>query len=441
MARKSLCTVLTVFLLVTFPFGFSSAESNKQYIKVGLAFGDAAASSCVLRSDSGFVLARAVSDGFEEVLRLPGSTELTVSVESLVIVAKDNYGQIVFDRVDADICLMPFDYTGGILRYNGKPYRGGFCFYITASGKMNIINYIDIESYLYGVLNSEMGYKNPMEALKAQAVTARSFTVCNTGKHKSEGFDLCTAVHCQVYTGYAGEYRETNRAVDETAGLVLTYGGETVSGYYFKNSGGHTQSVSDVWGGSAPYLTGTKDEYSPEYSWRFEIKFQDIGDRLKAAELDVGNVRSVAVKTRNKSGAVSSLEITGASGTVELKGESIRTIFGSANVKSRMFSFGGTDSVVPDEKDVMHIIGAGGKTASLKRWEVYVYPGRLLDEVPRVGIMEASTSDPLVFYGKGYGHGVGMPQDSAIEMAKKGFVFEEILKYFYTGIEIGQEQD
>jgi len=440
---RLLCASLALFLICALQISFpSAAGSSERYIKAGIAYGGAAVSSCQVKSDAGFILARAGNGGFEEILDLSGNNELTITIISSTIAAKDNSGQIVYEGFDRDTCLISSD--GNIVRYNNKPYRGGFCFYKTTGGKMNVINYIELESYLYGVLPSEMGYKNPIEALKAQAVTARSYAVRYTDKHKSDGFDVCSDIHCQIYSGYADEYKETNRAVDETAGLVLTYGGEPVSGYYFKNSGGHTQNVSDVWSGSAPYLAGIKDEYSPEYIWSYEMKFQEAGQLLSAAGLGVGRVEGLTVKKRNASGAVAILEIKGTSGTTELKGENIRTVLGGANIKSRMFSFSRSFNAGTNTDEAMYVIGAGGKAERMKLSEIYVYPGRLLLEVSgrlqTEDMVEAAVNDPVTFYGTGYGHGVGMPQDSAIEMAKRGFTFEEILRYFYSGIEIKQGQ-
>jgi len=291
---------------------------------------------------------------------------------------------------------------------------------------------------LYGVLNSEMGYHNPSEALKAQAVTARSFAVSNREKHESEGFNLCADVHCQVYKGYSDEYKDTNRAVDDTLNLTLIYGGKPVSGYYFKNSGGHTLSAEEVWGGKMPYLIGVKDDYSPDYTWNHSLSFQEARGRLEAAGHNIGTVKSVKITGRSLSGAVSSLEFQGTSGTVELKRENIRTVFGGTNVRSLAFSFGSGHAVV---SDVIHVLGAYGKIEKLRPKDVYVISANGLAKLADHDYsanesVEQVSAGPIVFHGVGYGHGVGMPQDSAIAMAKQGFSFEEILKYFYTGVEI-----
>ena len=461
---KQIIAKLVAILLIVLilPIHFSFAQSNdKTYIRVGLAFGSGAVSSCTVRSDDGLMIIRVVSGGFEEILSLPDDKQLNVTIESGNIVARESSGGIVYDEFDNDTVIAPLSFAdGGVIRYNDRPYRGGVCFFPAGSGRMNVINYIELEHYIYGVLNAEMGHHNPMEALKAQAVTARSYAVANPDRHRNDGFNLCTGVHCQVYRGYSDEFAQTNRAADETAGLVLTYDGEPVSGHYFKNSGGHTQSSVDVWGGARTYLTGVKDEYSPDYPWTYQVTFQVLSSRLQEAGHNVGNVQSVAIKERNSSGAASVIEIRGTSGTAELRRDRVRTVLGSTNVRSMMFSFGGSVSA-PESgtvsyqpvlssgsidrsaggNDTVHIIGADGKIEQSKVDNLYVFSDGISVQLGKElahnqGRLDIVTSSPLIIHGTGYGHGVGMPQDSAIVMAGQGYTFEQILKYFYTEITI-----
>ena len=441
----SILTALVLFLsIATFDFSFAAGSVN--YIKVGLAYGSGAVTDCEIACGDGIMIAKAGQAGFEEVLALPECKQLSIGVESGKIMARDGSGRIVYDDFDADTCVSSYNSNnGGVLNFKGALYRGGLCFSLSGSRAVNVINCIELEDYLYGVLNSEMNYSNPIEALKAQAVTARSFAVCNKGKHAESGFDFCPYVHCQLYKGYSDEHRETNRAVDETAGETLIYGGETVSGYYFKNSGGHTQAAEDVWGGRLPYLTGVEDEYSPYYSWRYTISFQEISSKLNAAGYDIGKVQSVAIKDRSSSGAVSSIEFTGTSGIAELKNEKIRTVLGSADVKSLMFSF--SDGEIVSQVGgggTVHVAGGGGIIEKRKPDDIYILS--VGTAIPLTNYfqtggeeykeLETVTKEPLAFNGAGYGHGVGMPQDSAVVMANRGFSYKEILKYYYNGVDI-----
>ena len=120
------------------------------------------------------------------------------------------------------------------------------------SGKLTVINDIDLESYIKGVVPSEMPASWEFEALKAQAIAARSFALANLGKQSRNGYDLKDNTEDQAYGGASAETNITNKAVDETHGLVLTYDMKIISAYYFASAGGMTNT--SIWGGDVPYL-------------------------------------------------------------------------------------------------------------------------------------------------------------------------------------------
>ncbi|MFA6584764.1 MAG: SpoIID/LytB domain-containing protein, partial [Elusimicrobiaceae bacterium] len=125
--------------------------------------------------------------------------------------------------------------------------------------KLAVVNIVNIEEYVYGVLSSEMPPRFPFEALKAQAVLARTYALKNAGKHKHEGYDLCDGQHCQVYKGVKSESSRGNSAVDATRGETLTYEGKPAQTVFSSNSGGFTQSgVSAGWG-DVPYWKVASD--------------------------------------------------------------------------------------------------------------------------------------------------------------------------------------
>ncbi|MCL1983495.1 MAG: SpoIID/LytB domain-containing protein [Clostridiales bacterium] len=457
--------VMSAALLCALVFlaSFSSAASQgqrSQYVNVGISYGSAAVSSCMVAAEDGLMLVQAVPGGMEEVLRLPECKQLTVKTENRNIVAIDSLGAVVYEAFDLGTCIASLSAgEGGAVKFNGKPFRGALRFSPLGNGAMNVVNYIEMDDYLCGVIGAEMGHASPIEALKAQAVAARSFALCNLGKHKEEGFDFCTGVHCQVYEGQAGEHDRTTQAVDETAGLVLTYGGKPAAGYFFKNSGGHTQSGEEVWGGDAPWLVGVKDEYSPDCEWSYSMTFQEIRSKLEAAGYKVGKVQSVSIVGRSASGAAARLEIKGASGTATLAGENVRAVFGSGNVKSMMFYLGGSENtqtsgalpnpalsdgksaVFPKGSDDVYVIGADMAAEKKKLSELYAFDSGLSFKLAgskqaEPQKLESVSKEPVVFNGSGYGHGVGMPQDSAVAMAEQGFTYEEILKYYFKNIKI-----
>jgi stage II sporulation protein D len=147
--------------------------------------------------------------------------------------------------------------VGELTTLQGKGrYRGRVEIFPNAQGRLTVVNTLDLETYLRGVVPKEMGaWEFPnIEALKAQAVAARTYAVANRGKRAADGFDMGDTVADQVYGGRDGEQALTDRAVQETEGLFATYGGKPIQALFMANCGGHTTDVADVFGGDAPYL-------------------------------------------------------------------------------------------------------------------------------------------------------------------------------------------
>lgn len=129
---------------------------------------------------------------------------------------------------------------------------------INNNGNMTVINDVGIEDYVRGVTPAEMPSSWNMEALKAQAIAVRSYAIANLGKHASQGFDLLDSTMDQVYNGVLAETSATNKAVDETKGLVLTYNNKIISTMYSASAGGQTKSALQAWGNDIPYLQSVK---------------------------------------------------------------------------------------------------------------------------------------------------------------------------------------
>ncbi len=160
---------------------------------------------------------------------------------------------------DAGVWLKP---ANGLVTLEGKGrYRGRVDIFPNAQGRLTVVDTLDLETYLRGVVPKEMGAWDfpALEALKAQAVAARTYAVANLGKHAAEGFDMTDTVADQVYGGRDAEEPLTDQAVQQTAGLVATYAGKPILALFMANCGGHTVDVSQVFGGDAPYLRGVSD--------------------------------------------------------------------------------------------------------------------------------------------------------------------------------------
>ena len=466
-----LFVVITLIAVMILPNLVTSyAEENPEFVRIGLEYISAAPSNCQITGNEDLAVwdfqgietfyvlnnvkavSASVSNGIfsvtgvnnEELTCEAGGVTKKVSEMLLngFYLVSENY----LEYLNSDGTV--FD---SVVYYDGKAYRGGISFFMNANNTFNVINKLSVDEYTYGVINGEMGYSNPIEALKAQAVVARSYALTNLGRHDYSGYDLCDSTHCQVYKGYSDENEITNMAVNETKNLGIYYENQPVSAFFSKNSGGYTQNVEDVWNEKLGYLRGVEDPYSPIYTWNVQFTFSEIESKLRVAGYNIGNLKSVAITDKNTSGAVAAMEFTGDNGKATLLKEKIRSILGMTLIKSTMFNINeemnttiasrgvyvrGFDLSKLTEENI-YVMDASGKTVELDKENSFVMDGNLSCK-----LFETQPDTPVVtggvvkFDGLGSGHGVGLPQDSAIEMAKQGFDFREILNYFYTDIEI-----
>lgn len=166
------------------------------------------------------------------------------------------------DRASIDAAsLAIFPMSAQTVAIDKQPYRTSARLFINARGLVNVINDLALEEYLLGVVPAEMGptIYDEVEALKAQAVAARTYAIRNLGQFESEGYDICPGPACQAYKGFGGEHELSTRAVRETAGLVMTYQGELIDSLYSATCGGETSDVGTMFPGrSEPYLKAAK---------------------------------------------------------------------------------------------------------------------------------------------------------------------------------------
>jgi stage II sporulation protein D len=308
-----------------------------------------------------------------------------------------------------------------------RNYRGTLVFTVDARGSLAVVNEVALEDLLRGLVPAEIFAAAPMEALKAQAVTARGEVLAKVGtRHLADPYLLCSEQHCAVYRGRSGEAPSTNAAVEATRGQALfSQQGRLVDSVYSAVCGGHTEDNELVWGGVPdPSLRGRPDlletveglpspRTEPAAFLRADVpaacrksRFAQVGryrweKRFTAAELDallaplgLGSIRALQVVERGVSGRALLLAISGEHGATELRGElNIRRTFGMLN--SSFF-------IVSPERDT-----EGTPTA----W---------------------------VLHGGGWGHGVGMCQTGAIGRADAGEDYRAILRYYFNGAEVAK---
>jgi len=278
----------------------------------------------------------------------------------------------------------------GKLKVDGKSYRGEIRIIRNKKGGMDAINVVKLEEYLYGVVPKEMSPGWPPEALKAQAVVARTFALYQKEKNRENEFDVSATTMSQVYGGFDAETASAVRAVGDTKGQVLYHDGRLILAYYHSSSGGATEDAKNVWTADIPYLKGVRDEYSVKASgnrWTFSLARSDLAKILVRSGIRVGEIQDLVPVEVSPSGRIVKLKVIHGSGEVVLRSNDFRLRVDPQSLKSTLF-------VMVKERDRIR------------------------------------------FEGTGYGHGVGLSQWGAYEMARRGFSCGDILKHYYWGIEI-----
>lgn len=268
-----------------------------------------------------------------------------------------------------------------------KQYRGRLVIKsLKDGGGLLVLNELSIEEYLYGVVPREMSSREPLEALKAQAVAARTYAYSRMLRSGTT-FDVDTTALTQVYGGVAAERPASTKAVNETRHQVMTYENKMAQTPYHGNSGGETEDVENVWGYFLPYLRRTavpQCDWSPNYRWKAFMEWDRLEAVLVKGGISAKGLQGIEVSGRYESDRVKSLRILVGEKWILLKANDFRRSLGNQFLRSTKFSIKG------EEKGVE-------------------------------------------FQGLGWGHGVGMCQDGAVGMARDGATYETILKKFYEG--------
>ncbi|MCL2565042.1 MAG: SpoIID/LytB domain-containing protein [Defluviitaleaceae bacterium] len=381
--------------------------------------------------------------------------------------------------------LTPFfaDGRGGKININGSYYRGYLDAHRSGSN-ITPVNVVNIEEYLFSVVPSEMPASWHMEALKAQAVAARSYAYTTLGAHANQGFDLCNTEHCQVYWGMSRETEATTAAVLYTRGILAFFDGEIINAVYSSSSGGITDDSENVWIAASPYLRGRSDIYDTTgREWTRTLTLTELTAIARANNYNIGNVTSMQITEISSTGRVLRVTLTGENGTINLERERIRTFFGPSaggNLYSRNFRIGSfaltvdgtvinttlnntsliftmsnTDTsqievghlmVLGADGEIVPIIGraANVQTAvgvqTLRASGGSALPPTHINNVQVTGGV-ASNGYVITLIGRGWGHGVGMSQHGARGMAEAGYTFDEILKHYYTGITLSPRRE
>ncbi len=286
------------------------------------------------------------------------------------------------------VWIEPADAT---LEWKSNSYTGKFLILPGTGSTFSIVEYVKLEDYLYGVLPYEMSPSWPVEALKAQAVAARTYTLKSLENVKNKNFDLYSDVRSQMYRGNGKRYDNVTRAIDETKGEILTYQDNLFFTYYHANCGGATDDVSS-WHFSTKSikpLSGAScnfDSHSKSYSWSMTIPTSKVEKYAQSVGLK-GTLKSIRIVRKTGTGRATNLTLS--------------TTKGSKTVPCGAFR-----------------LATGIRSCKITR--------------------VATTTKGVQFAGRGYGHGIGMCQDGAYGMAKRNHSYKEILKHYYPGASLEQ---
>lgn len=363
------------FFLFLFLAGPPTAAQSPLLIRVRLAQG---LSEVTLRVDVPIELLDVVFDRSEI---LPAGRWTFRVVGDAIVLGDRRYGDVVRVR---SVVGKPIQ-----VEERRRAYRGVVEVRRTDRG-LAVINELDLESYLYGVLKLEMDPGWPEEAVKAQAVAARTFALANLRRYSREGYDVLDTVETQLYGGVTYEDPRATAAVDATRGLVLTYGGRPIQAVYHADSGGRTEASENVWGVAYPYLRSVEDPYragSPYDRWTVRIPLGQLEGMLRASGLGVYDLQSVEIVRTSESGRALLLRLGGPSGSWEVTAQLLRAAVGLNVLRSTRFAV-------------------------------------------RV------ENQTVVFEGSGWGHGVGLSQWGARGMAMAGADFARILRHYYRDVEL-----
>lgn len=369
MYRKLLSSILFVSVLI------SCSPSQKYLEKQGGAYNSKAAKVRVLLMKS------------DRPVSIASKTRLKIS--------DIKTRNVMYNNVNKEIKVYPEKLKNSVIAesweshliINDKSYRGTVELH-NVTGKIYVINVLNIEEYLQGVVPSEMNGNWHIEALKAQAIAARTYAYYMMMQQQNKGlFDLDCTTNSQVYKGVSVETELANQAVRESARTIMTYENKPILAVFHSTSGGSIIGNSYVWGGEQlPYLVDKADPYStssPHFHWSTEISLYDLRKKLGSKYGNIGEIKGISFK-RHK-GRVVEVIISHEKGKFKISGNEFRIILGAEKVKSQLFK-------------------------------------------------AVKTRDGMKLEGHGFGHGVGMCQYSAKEMAEKGSKSEQILKFFYKDI-------
>lgn len=429
-------------------------DASSPVIRVSLGLNS---TSAVIKLPKGGTIIDPISN--KQIAKFSKSNELKLTSSKNKISVKGikgNFSYLIFKPA-----------SGSFIEYKGKEYRG----YIRAVGfigpnsGMWMINHVDIEDYLYGVVPFEVPLSWNIEAIKAQAVAARTYAIRCLSQYPHGEFDVYDTVKDQVYGGIDGEREKATDAVNCSRGIIMSYQGWPIKAYYSADAGGQTEEGKYIFSGDLPYLQSvpSKDDLE-KHRWHFLLKKSELESLMKKNKKDVGRIKDVRITLISPTGRPRKVQVVGTNGNYEFTSNNFRKMIGAGRVRSTLFSIIGNNNhpkvetasvkvrtISPNENtdgvnilsnrgcihvivDEYYVLGSDGIGSTDKSDMKIITTSSSKVYKPKTDIKPSS--DEFLLVGSGFGHGVGMSQWGAKAYADDGWDYREILLHYYRGAEL-----
>jgi len=346
-------------------------------------------------------------DGHQEVFY--SSQPATIQCVGYRLTVRNHQGDIVRQALD-EVNIIPRG-AGNRVKFDKRRYRG--ILRLLPRGEIvRVINIVYMEDYLRGVVPPEIGARTEyeLEAVKAQAVAARTYAMAHLKQYEGEPYDMKSSIMDQLYDGASGENKLANKAIDQTAGRVMMYQDELINAYFHSTCGGRTDDIADVWDRKdVPYLKSVDDQaacsWSKYYNWKETFTEQQLRGRIeqylasdRGRDLRIGRITDVSIVGITAGGRVRKLLVRTDLDVFRFQKDRIRWVIGRTS---------NPDLILPSDRFDLDIERDSGQN-----------------------IVQ------VTFQGQGYGHGVGMCQCGAIGHSRNGWSCDSILTHYYAAIDI-----
>ncbi len=348
-----------------------------------------------------------------------------------------------FDGASKQLGIKAYGNSATETKYGSYRYLGGFDFVQNSLKTFAVVSVVDLVEYTKGVSPYELGPNWPEETLKAHAVCAATFGVANRERHKSYGFDVCTGQHCQVYRGSTSATVKTNNCVNAVAGIIATYNGKPIDAVYHSTNGGYTENSENVWVAVVPYLRAVPDTfetltYGNNGLWKTSLTGEQITAKLRANNYSIGTVTKAWVSKVTPAGNNYSITFSDGVREVTLYKENMRFVLGTGILLSQRFNIIADGAVYVNSASGMLSDGLAGVCVIDGSGNVTQLDSKSRSAITSTGIVtiEGGVASEFTFDGRGWGHSLGLSQYGSKGRAEAGWTYDQILKYYFTGIQL-----